>query len=77
MLEDYRQKHEALSQAYASLHVEVLRLRTAHTETHPQSAMAMSAPFSSPTAGPTTQSMDVLPIVDGWQFFPGMAGYPV
>ena len=77
MLEDYKQKHEALSQAYATLHVEVLRLRTAHTETHPQPARAMSAQFSSTTAGPTTPSMDVMPIVDGWQFFPGMAGYPI
>lgn len=77
MLEDSKQKHEALSQAYAALHIEVLRLREAHTDTQAQSTMIMSTPFSPPAAGNNTPGMDFIPIVDGWQFFSGMSGCPV
>ncbi|SPN97290.1 uncharacterized protein DNG_00804 [Cephalotrichum gorgonifer] len=76
MLEDYKQKHEALSQAYSALHTEVIQLRNAHTNTQSHSNMGISVPFSPPQVESNIPSMDVVPLVDNWNFFPGMTGYP-
>ncbi|PKS07575.1 hypothetical protein jhhlp_006179 [Lomentospora prolificans] len=76
MLEEYKHKHDALSQAYSALHVELVNIRNGHPGLPSQADMSMAIPFSPTSVCPQTPTVAEMHAIDGWQYFPAMAGYP-